>query len=140
MSIVITRTDDLEACMALRFTVFVDEQGVPAEIERDEYDAVATHILATIDGKPMGTARIVVKGDTGKIGRVCVLPAARGTGLGAALIRACLDEMADDPQISQAVLGAQTSAIGFYEKLGFVPEGDEFDDAGIPHLMMRKTL
>jgi predicted GNAT family N-acyltransferase len=140
MSIVITRTDDLEACMALRFTVFVDEQGVPAEIERDEYDAAATHLLATIDGKPMGTARIVTKGDAGKIGRVCVLPAARGTGLGAALIAACMDQMADDPHITQAILTAQTSAIGFYEKLGFVAEGDEFEDAGIPHLLMRKTL
>lgn len=140
MSYKISPTDDLDACMAIRFTVFVDEQGVPAEIEHDDYDAVARHMLATDKGRPVGTARIVLQGSAGKIGRVAVLKEARGTGLGAALVRACEKEMKKLPEVKETILTAQTSALGFYEKLGYVAEGDEFDDAGIPHLLMRRPL
>lgn len=140
MSYKITPTDDLDACMAIRFTVFVDEQGVPAELEHDDYDLVATHMIATASGKAVGTARIIQEGVTGKIGRVCVLPEARGTGLGAQIIRACETELTRKKGITHAVLDAQTNAIGFYEKLGYVAEGDIFLDAGIEHLRMRKPL
>ena len=140
MSVSITRTDDLETCLKLRFEVFVDEQGVPAEIERDAYDEVAIHLLALRNGEPVGTARILPNGEIGKIGRVCVVKTARGTGLGAALIRACLVEMRADGRFSKAALGSQVYAIAFYEKLGFAAYGEEFDDAGIPHRMMEKAL
>lgn len=140
MSTKISLTDDLDACMAIRFTVFVDEQGVPAEIEHDDYDAVARHLLATHNGKPVGTARIVLQGRSAKIGRVAVLKEARGTGLGAALVRACEKEMSKLGGVDETILTAQVSALGFYEKLGYVAEGDEFDDAGIPHLLMRRPL
>lgn len=140
MSVTITRTDDLETCLKLRFEVFVDEQGVPPEIERDAYDDVALHLLAMDGDRPLGTARILPNGEIGKIGRVCVIKAARGTGLGAALIRAALDEMRADGRFSKAALGSQLHAIAFYEKLGFAAYGEVFDDAGIPHRMMERTL
>lgn len=140
MSLSITRTDDFETCLGLRFIVFVQEQGVPAEIERDEYDASATHLLAIRDGKPVGTARIVSQGSVGKIGRVCVLREERGTGLGAALINAALDDMRAEGGFTKAILGAQIVAIPFYEKLGFSAYGEDFNDAGIAHRMMERKL
>lgn len=139
MSVEVARTEDLGTCLALRRVVFIEEQGVPEELERDEYDATALHLLATLDGKPVGTARMLIKGDTGKIGRVCVLSEARGKGIGAALIRAAVEELRG-LGLKQAKLGSQTHAIPFYERLGFVAEGPVYDDAGIPHRDMAKAL
>lgn len=140
MTVTITRTDDIETCLKLRFEVFVDEQGVPADIERDAYDEIAIHLLAIKDGEALGTARILPNGDIGKIGRVCVVSKARGTGLGKALIEAALEAMRADGRFTKAALGSQTYAIPFYEKLGFAAYGEEFDDAGIPHRMMERML
>ena len=120
----IEQTTDLAACLALRRTVFIEEQRVPEDREIDGLDNSALHLLATRDGQPIGSARILLDGDTGKIGRVCVLPQARGTGLGAALIRAALDVLRVQPGITRAKLGAQTHALGFYEKLGFTAQTD----------------
>lgn len=131
---------DVDLCRALRRTVFVEEQGVPEAEEWDDLDGQAIHVLAWLDGQPTGTARILIDGATGKIGRVCVLPAARGTGLGAALIRASLDVLRFRPGVTRAKLGAQVQAIGFYEKLGFVACGELYDDAGIPHRDMIREL
>ena len=126
--------------MAIRLKVFVEEQHVPVEEERDAHDETATHLLAVVDGQALGTARILRDGTTGKIGRVAVLPQARGTGLGAALIRAALVELRATPGVTRAKLGAQTHAIGFYEKLGFAAYGPEYLDAGIPHRDMALDL
>jgi len=137
----IEKTDDIETCQAIRREVFVVEQSVPEEDEWDDLDGEAIHLLARdADGQPIGTARILLRGDTGKIGRVAVVKSARGTGMGAALIRAALDELRTLPDITRAKLGAQTHAIGFYEKLGFVAYGPEYDDAGIPHRDMVREL
>lgn len=136
----ITRTDDIAACQALRRIVFIQEQGVSAEEEVDGLDPGATHLLARIDGRPVGTARLLEQGETGKIGRVCVLPEARGTGLGAALIRAAVAEFRSRPAIRKVKLGAQTHALGFYEKLGFAAYGPEYLDAGILHRDMVLVL
>lgn len=133
-------TDDLEACRALRRTVFIEEQKVPEAEEWDGLDGQAIHLLAWQEGEPVGTARILLQGEIGKIGRVCVLEQARGTGLGAALIRAAMDVLRTRPGIVTAKLGAQTHAIGFYEKLGFTVYGPEYDDAGIPHRDMVREL
>lgn len=136
----IAETDDLAACHALRRAVFVDEQGVPPDEEWDDRDAGAVHLLAQdVDGAAMGTARLRLKGRVGHIGRVCVLREARGTGLGAALMRAALDALRARGA-EQAELGAQCHALGFYEKLGFVAEGPVYDDAGIPHRHMIRIL
>ncbi|MRU16037.1 GNAT family N-acetyltransferase [Roseovarius sp. A21] len=133
-------TQDVDTCLALRRAVFIDEQGVSEAEEMDGRDAEALHLLATLGDLPVGCARILLKGDTGKIGRVCVLCAARGKGIGAALVQACADHLATLPGITRAELGAQTHAIGFYEALGFVAYGPEYDDAGIPHRDMERAL
>ncbi|WP_108501892.1 GNAT family N-acetyltransferase [Paracoccus indicus] len=136
----IEQTDDLAACHALRRTVFIEEQNVPEAEEMDDLDGEAIHLLAWQDDVPVGTARLLIRGDIGKIGRVCVLPQARGTGLGAQLIRASMDVLRTQPGVTTAKLGAQTHAIGFYEKLGFVAQGPVYDDAGIPHRDMTREL
>ena len=131
---------DIATCQHLRRVVFIEEQGVSEADEVDGLDGEAIHLLAFDGDEPVGTARLLVKGAVGKIGRVCVLPVARGTGLGAALIRAALDELRRQPGVTVAYLGSQSHATGFYEKLGFVVEGEEFMDAGIPHRHMRRAL
>ncbi|MGH4027650.1 GNAT family N-acetyltransferase [Actinomycetota bacterium Odt1-20B] len=142
--------DDLEACFGVRKEVFVSEQGVPEDLEYDEYDAGATHVLAVRqDGVPVGTGRLLsgaaaaVKngGDVsvGSLGRLAVTRAARGLGIGAALVTA-LEEAARERGLTAVDLHAQTQAMGFYERLGYVAYGPEFPDAGMPHRSMRKTL
>jgi ElaA protein len=129
-------TRDIATCRALRRTVFIEEQGVSEADEVDGLDDSAIHLLALLNEDPVGTARLLLKGNTGKIGRVCVLPEARGTGLGAALIRAALAEFRTIPGVSRVTLGAQSHATGFYAALGFHVVGEEFIDAGIPHREM----
>ncbi|WBL33611.1 GNAT family N-acetyltransferase [Sinirhodobacter sp. HNIBRBA609] len=137
MKIVVT--DDLAACHALRRRVFIEEQNVPEELEIDDLDDIAIHLLAFVEDRPVGTARLFIKDETGKIGRVCVLPEARGTGLGAALIRAACQHL-KDRGCTAAQLGSQTHALPFYEKLGFAAFGPIYDDAGIPHRDMLRRL
>jgi ElaA protein len=132
----ITETRDIATCRALRRTVFIEEQGVSEADEVDDKDDEAIHLLATLNGKPVGSARLLVMGETGKIGRVCVLVEARGTGLGAQLMQAAVTRFRSVPGVTKVKLGAQTHALGFYERLGFTAIGDEFDDAGIPHREM----
>lgn len=139
MTLAVALTRDLPTCWALRHEVFVEEQNVPPKLERDEHDAAALHFLATEDGRPVGTARVLLKGDTGKIGRVCVLAPLRGRGIGAALIRAAVEELRARG-LAAARLGSQVHAIPFYESLGFVAEGPVYDDAGIPHRDMTLAL
>ena len=133
MSVDIAITQDLETCFALRHEVFVVEQDVPVEEEQDELDATATHLLARQDGDAIGTARIVFQDGVAKVGRVCVTAQARGTGLGATLIRACVEVAQGRADIAKVKLGAQTHALGFYEKLGFAAFGPVYLDAGIEH-------
>lgn len=133
MTPVIAPTRDIAACRALRRAVFIDEQGVSEVDEVDDLDDVALHLLALHDGRQVGTARLLVAGDTVKVGRVCVLADQRGSGLGAALMRAAVDVARGLPGVVRVKLGAQTHALGFYERLGFVAVGPEFLDAGIPH-------
>ena len=132
-------TDDVDACMTIRRKVFVEEQAVPEELELDAHDATAVHLLAVADGRPVGTARLLIDGDHAKIGRVAVLAETRGTGAGAALMRAALDELRARG-VREVALGSQTHAIGFYERLGFRAHGPEYDDAGIPHRDMTLLL
>ncbi|MGW6910642.1 GNAT family N-acetyltransferase [Streptomyces sp. NPDC054940] len=141
---------DREACFAVRKEVFVGEQGVAEDIEYDAYDATAVHVLAIReDGVPLGTGRLLygeaasvkVDGDpsVGSLGRLAVTQAARGLGVGAALVRA-IEEAARARGLAAVDLHAQTHALGFYERLGYVAYGPEFPDAGIPHRAMRRAL
>lgn len=139
MSLTIARTDDLTDCHALRRIVFMDEQRISAEDEWDELDAGAWHYLARSNDRPVGSLRVLLEGEAGILTRVCVLADKRGQGIGAELARAAVADLRTAGY--RAVrLGAQTQAIGFYERLGFVAEGPEFMDAGIPHRWMRMVL
>ena len=139
MSAEIRETRDVATCLNIRRVVFTEEQGVSVEDDVDGRDDEALHLLAVKNGVPVGTARMLLSGTTGKIGRVAVLKSERGTGLGKALIEAACD-LLKKRGLETAKLGAQTHAIGFYEALGFVARGPEFDDAGIPHREMVRDL
>ncbi|MER6527473.1 GNAT family N-acetyltransferase [Streptomyces sp. NPDC001508] len=141
---------DREACFAVRKEVFVVEQGVPQDIEYDAYDADAVHVLAVgADGEPLGTGRLLhgaqatqkTGGDPslGSLGRLAVRREARGLGVGVALVRA-IEEAARARGLTAVDLHAQTHALGFYERLGYVPYGPEYPEAGIPHRAMRRAL
>ena len=118
----------------IRFEVFVEEQKVPAEMELDEFDALSCHALALVDGQPVGTGRLLADGH---IGRMAVLAGWRGQGVGAALLQALIDE-AGRRGMAQLALSAQTHALGFYTRFGFVPEGEVYDEAGLPHQVMTR--
>ena len=132
--------DDIAQCQRLRRIVFIEEQGVSEADEIDGLDGDCAHVLATIDGTPVGAARIRYLGDTAKIQRVCVLKSHRNRGLGAQLMRFILAELAANPRVNAARLGSQTHALDFYRKLGFEAVGEEYMDAGIPHRDMEIDL
>ncbi|WP_309094031.1 GNAT family N-acetyltransferase [Streptomyces sp.] len=141
---------DREACFAVRKEVFVGEQGVPEDLEYDAYDAGAVHVLAIReDGVPLGTGRLLVgeaavaqtgaDPSVGSLGRLAVAAHARGLGVGLALVRA-IEDVARARGLAAVDLHAQTHALGFYERLGYVAHGPEYLEAGIPHQGMRRSL
>ncbi|HMO06615.1 MAG TPA: GNAT family N-acetyltransferase [Paracoccaceae bacterium] len=134
------RTDDLAVCLALRRVVFIEEQGVPEADELDGLDGDAIHLLARQGDRPVGSARLLVMGDTGKVGRVCVLPEVRGQGIGAALIREGVSIFRAMPGIRRVKLSAQVQALAFYAALGFAATGPDYLDAGIVHRDMVMDL
>ena len=122
---------------AIRFEVFVHEQRVPIEEELDAADAQCVHALAfNVSGEVIGTGRLL---PDGHVGRMAVLKANRGQGVGAAILLRLI-EQARAQGFVDVVLSAQTHAKGFYAKYGFVEEGGEYLDANIPHIQMRKAL
>jgi len=126
---------------AIRRAVFIDEQGVPEALEWDADDADALHLLAILaDGTPIGCARLL-RNDRlcSHIGRMAVLPAWRKQGVGQALLMAVMDA-AQARGYATLRLSAQTHAAGFYARAGFVVVGDEYEEAGIPHLAMQRLL
>ncbi|KQY79963.1 hypothetical protein ASD24_18670 [Paenibacillus sp. Root52] len=132
----------LEACFAIRMSIFVEEQGVPAEDEFDAYDALGTearHILLYVDGVPAASSRLRIVDDVAKLERICVMLEYRKHGLGRVLIDK-LEQMALDQGLTKAKLHAQVQASGFYERLGYAPASDVFLEDGIPHLLMVKPL
>jgi ElaA protein len=131
---------DLDLCLMIRRKVFVEEQMVPAEDEWDDQDGACTHFLAFYQGEAAGTARLAMQADYAKIQRVAVMPFARGTGLGAVLMRAVIAHIRKDGKVGSAVLGGQIQAMGFYAKLGFVPFGEIYPSAGIEHRDMALIL
>ncbi|SNR33047.1 GNAT family N-acetyltransferase [Puniceibacterium sediminis] len=138
MTLRVEETADIAACRALRVAVFVDEQAFPLSEEFDAVDDIARHLLALKDGAPIGTARVYAKDGTGWIGRICVLAAGRGHGIGAALVRQGIVLLRSEPTVTEIALGAQVHAIPFYEKLGFAVSGPIYDDLGVPHREMRQ--
>ena len=124
-----------EELIDIRTTVFVHEQNVPHELEIDGLDATAIHFLAeTSDGRAIGTARLL---DTGQIGRMAVLKSYRSQGIGRELLQHAVAK-AIELNYEEIFLHAQTHALDFYSRNGFVAYGPQFDDAGIPHRAMRR--
>lgn len=139
---VATAPEERELVYRIRHAVFVLEQAVPIELERDDDDEHAEHFLARSGGTPAGAGRLVVEsGEDGRpvghLGRLAVLAPYRGEGLGAALVRA-IESSARDRGMTTIILSSQVPAVPFYERLGYAAYGDIFDDAGIPHRAMRR--
>ena len=126
---------ELEKAFAIRMRVFVKEQRVPAEIELDRDDQRAIHLLATLSGKAVGTARVVVRRGSAKIGRMAVLKRYRKKGIGRKLLQRAV-RTAMKFGAGRVYLHAQVPVISFYEDLHFLAVGPVFDEAGIPHRKM----
>ena len=120
----------------IRFTVFVEEQGVPREIELDEMDERSLHAVAFEDGQPVATGRLL---PDGHVGRMAVLKEWRGRGIGGLILKRLVDK-ARERGDREVVLSAQVHAAAFYRAHGFVEEGAEYLEAGIPHRDMRRRL
>ncbi len=142
--------EDHAAVWAIRERVFVVEQAVPVQIERDEHDATAIHLLLLVDDEPAGTGRLVIEdsgfagldatlGRVAHLGRIAVLARWRGQQLGVALV-AALEDAARADALRIAFLSSQDHAIGFYQRLGYESFGPGYLDADIPHHSMAKIL
>lgn len=126
-----------EDAQRVRIEVFVIEQNVPIDLEWDEGDDVSTHAIAYDEqGQPVATGRLL---PDGHIGRMAVIQPLRGQGLGKEVLQALLQQASKDGH-KELLLHAQSYAIPFYAKQGFIVEGDEFLEADIPHRLMRKQL
>lgn len=124
----------------VRREVFIQEQGVPDDLEIDEFDPLALHALAYLDNACIGTARLHLKnGETGQIGRMAILAPFRNQGFGRQILKVLI-ETAQRKHCRYLSLHAQVSAIPFYQKLGFQAEGPVYDEAGIPHRNMMMVL
>ncbi len=124
----------------VRQEVFILEQGVPAELELDEFDLSAAHVLAYQDAHCIGTGRLVnLSAKQAQIGRMAVLAKFRGKGIGKQILQKLVD-LAASQGVLEIILHSQVSAIPFYGKLGFQAQGDVYEEAGIPHRNMMLTL
>jgi predicted GNAT family N-acyltransferase len=138
----LARPEDLPAVYALRHEVFVLGQDVPEEMERDEHDDVVDHGVALVDGVVLATGRLLpptAPGGAATVGRMAVAEAARGQGLGAAVLD-LLERTAHERGWPAIELHAQIHATGFYDRAGYTPYGEVYLEAGIEHLSMRKDL
>lgn len=134
------------AARAVRHAVFVIEQNIPVELEWDAWDQSSRHAVVLGAGQqPIGTGRLLPAAfdsnslDTGHIGRMAVIASARRTGIGGGLLQALM-QMALAQGCDDIVLHAQSYVAPFYARHGYVIEGEEFMEAGIPHRTMRAAL
>ncbi|HEY1088397.1 MAG TPA: GNAT family N-acetyltransferase [Archangium sp.] len=138
---------ELMQALAIREIVFIEEQSVPESLERDADDAQAFHVLAMEGKHAIGTGRLVMlpqppDGETGKwgrVGRMAVLQSNRKGGTGSRLL-AALEGEAKNRKLTGILLHAQLSAMEFYKRHGYEPHGAVFEEAGMPHLEMKKKL
>ncbi|MGE7662875.1 GNAT family N-acetyltransferase [Peribacillus sp. NPDC097197] len=138
----IIEENELKQAFHIRSKVFVEEQGVPLEVEFDEFDTLdgqCEHILAYHNELPVGTGRIRTVDGFGKLERICILKAYRKLGYGKIIIKA-LEEIAEKNEVSKVKLHGQKQAEGFYENLGYLTSSDLFMEDGIPHVLMVKEL
>ncbi len=123
--------------VSVRTDVFVLEQNVPITLEIDEMDVFSLHAVVYDEtGKAIGTGRLL---SDGHIGRMAVRKIWRGIGIGSQVLQALMGA-AQERGDQMVLINAQVQAVGFYARFGFVSEGEEFDDAGIPHILMRHVF
>lgn len=134
--------DDLAACLDIRDRVFIREQNVDPDLERDGLDAQCLHFIAEIDGRPVATARVRLMPGVFKVQRVAVVREARGSGVGDAIMRFLMDDLAASGDAPGRIffLSSQSHAAPFYERLGYAVCSKEYMEAGIPHLDMRADI
>ena len=132
--------NELYACLAIRKKVFVEGQKVPLYEDLDGKDAASDHYLLALNNVPIGVARVRLLGTIAKIERVAILAEHQGQGLGKTIMHEILSDLNDNPAVLTAKLSAQTYAIPFYEKFGFIVCSEEYMDAGIPHKDMQLFL
>ncbi|MFV4882024.1 MULTISPECIES: GNAT family N-acetyltransferase [Bacillus] len=139
MESIIAKTEkQLNDAFFVRKVVFVKEQHVPEEEEIDQFEDTSEHIVIYDGGQPVGAGRWRLKNGHGKLERICVMKSHRSLGVGAIIMQA-LEKAAAAKGADSFILHAQTQAVPFYEKQGYrVTSGEEFLDAGIPHLEMIK--
>jgi predicted GNAT family N-acyltransferase len=132
---------DWPEVVELRTRVFVGEQGVPPEIEQDAADATAVHVVSrNVAGRVVATGRLLLRDDrTASIGRMAADASVRGRGHGAAVL-AELHRQAILRGVTEVELHAQVTARGFYERAGYAAVGEEYEEAGIRHVTMRRRL
>ncbi len=134
--------NELREALEIRRIVFIEEQNVPEQRERDEYDKEATQVILRVNGKAVGTARfrfIDKEKQKIKIERMAILKEFRGNGFGEKIMR-FIEECGKKQGVKQLVLHSQWHARGFYEKFGFKQRGKIFMDADIEHIEMTKNL
>jgi predicted GNAT family N-acyltransferase len=132
--------EDFSAMRSVRIAVFQLEQGIEPELDFDGQDETSDQIIAYLDNKPIGTARVRYLDDrTVKIERLAVLPVGRGKGIGKLIMEKAI-ELATKKKMGEVIIHAQEYIQGLHQKLGFEPEGAVFEEAGIPHVKMRKKL
>jgi|SRR5690625_174486 len=134
-----TTEEEKQQVYTVRKTVFVDEQNVPVEEEIDGHEASSIHFLCQVGEQAIGAGRLRFESDYGKLERICVLKPFRSQSYGKQIIQSMENEIKKQ-SFQIAKLGAQTHAITFYENLGYEIVSDVFMDAGIPHVMMEKSL
>ncbi len=129
----------LEAAFRLRRAVFVGEQHIPPELERDAADETARHAVILRGKEALATGRVMIREASGRIGRVAVDRAWRRQGLGRQIMGA-LESVAREEGVSELELSSQLSVQGFYEQLGYARQGDVYVEADVEHIWMAKSL
>lgn len=128
--------EDYPLSREIRIEVFVREQEYPIELEFDEADKDCWHLVLTDESKAVATARVIKLSEgVYKPGRIAVLKEYRGKNIGAELLTLII-EKAKEMGAKELHIGAQTYAVGFYEKFGFKTVGEEYMDEHIPHIDM----
>lgn len=136
MDIVVHKVESgkqFDAIFAIRQTVFVEEQEVDPVLEYDEFEEASVHFVAVIDDEPVGTARWRRTPNGIKLERFAVLPKYRNKGVGSVIVKTVLGDL---PEKTNVYLHSQVSACNLYNRFGFVPEGGQFEEAGIMHYKM----
>ena len=131
--------EEIKDAFEVRKCVFVDEQKIPMEIELDQFEDSAKHVIGYYEGKPVAAGRMRIVDNFAKLERICVIKSYRKYGMGRLIIEK-LEKLAKGDDMNQAKLHSQIQAVKFYEELGYKKVSDVFMEDNIPHVIMMKSL